>query len=221
MVEVRSPGGVRLLGVDGCRGGWLAADDHGGLRLCRDFAEVLAGEAPGTRVAVDMPLGLPDEPGSRECDRLARRLLGRRACSVFNPPARRHLGARNFSEVSGLSLQGFHLLAKIRELDGWITPELQESCAEAHPELAFLRLAGRPLPPKRSPEGREARLALVPEARAHLEARRWPRRLVAPDDILDAFALVRTARRMAEGTALVLPDPPPRDARGLRMEIRY
>ena len=39
------------------------------------------------------------------------------------------------------------------------------------------------------------------------------------DDILDAFALCWTARRLAAGDAIRLPELPPHDARGLRMEI--
>ena len=56
---------MTLLGVDGCRGGWLVADGGGGLALYGHFAEIPGGEA--TRMAVDMPIGLPDRigPGGR------------------------------------------------------------------------------------------------------------------------------------------------------------
>jgi predicted RNase H-like nuclease len=37
----------------------------------------------------------------------------------------------------------------------------------------------------------------------------------------DAFAALWTAERIFAGTATVLPDPPPVDAVGLRMEVWY
>ena len=39
------------------------------------------------------------------------------------------------------------------------------------------------------------------------------------DDLLDAVAAAWSAQRVAEGSAQRLPDTPPTDARGLRMEI--
>jgi predicted RNase H-like nuclease len=44
---------------------------------------------------------------------------------------------------------------------------------------------------------------------------------VADDDMLDAVAALWTATRLYEGTAETLPDEPPLDAAGLRMEIVY
>jgi predicted RNase H-like nuclease len=56
-------------------------------------------------------------------------------------------------------------------------------------------------------------LALGPILEAHATGG------VARDDILDAMAACWTAERIVSGEALCLPDDPPRDARGLRMEI--
>ena len=41
----------------------------------------------------------------------------------------------------------------------------------------------------------------------------------AHDDLLDAFATLWTAQRLLTGDAMIIPAHPPRDARGLRMEI--
>jgi predicted RNase H-like nuclease len=41
------------------------------------------------------------------------------------------------------------------------------------------------------------------------------------DDLLDALVLTRTAERHLRGNAVCLPEKPPRDARGLKMEIWY
>ena len=42
---------------------------------------------------------------------------------------------------------------------------------------------------------------------------------VGADDLLDACACAWSASRIAEGRAFAFPQNPPRDARGLRMEI--
>jgi predicted RNase H-like nuclease len=84
---VHASGALLIAGVDGCRAGWIVvlaqsdaqdAQQHQ-IRLCRSFAEVLCLEPAPAVIAVDMPIGLLGEPqpGGRECDRLARRLLGR------------------------------------------------------------------------------------------------------------------------------------------------
>ena len=121
----------------------MALEDS--LVLCATFAEVAQVTAACRRVAVDMPIGLPGPDQTRDCEREARRRLGPRRHSIFSTPARQYLHAQEFSQVRGMSLQSFHLLPKIRELDHWITPERQQRVMEAHPELCFLRLAGRPL----------------------------------------------------------------------------
>jgi predicted RNase H-like nuclease len=81
-----------VAGVDGCRAGWVVVllqrrskKYESEVRLCHNFAEVLALEPQPVVIAIDMPVGLLDTPqlGGRECDRRARKLLGRRASSIF------------------------------------------------------------------------------------------------------------------------------------------
>lgn len=206
------------------------------LRFCSCFAEILAlAERPAV-IAVDMPIGLPDSPtpGGRACDRAARRLLGRRGSSVFSPPVRAALAAENYRQAialngKGLSRQAFNLLPKLREVDGLVTPDLQDAVVEAHPELAFMALAGHPLRcGKKTPEGRAERERLLGAALGPLlpdfagERCRLGRPNLLIDDVLDACALALTARRILTDAALRLPGPElERDAGGLRMEIWY
>lgn len=207
------------------------------VRLAPDFGALLDLEPRPAVLALDMPIGLLDQPrpGGRDCDREARKILGRpRASSVFSPPARCVQDARSYAEVRGfgLTIESFHLMPKIRQVDRLMTPELQARVFEAHPELAFQRALGRPLRHnKKTAEGREERFkALETEAsgrfrrvRRQFEAlRREVRRTQAgDDDLLDAWVLASTAARIAGGLACVLPAQPPRDARGLRMEIWF
>jgi predicted RNase H-like nuclease len=178
-------------------------------------------------LAIDMPIGLPATGQSaRACDSAARRLLGPRRSSVFPTPARACLGAtsyrdaceRSFAAVGKqLSIQAFHLLPRVQEVDDAMTPDLQDRAVEAHPELAFARLAGHPLcHPKRSPAGRDERRDVLAAAGLRVPVSRLVG--AAPDDVLDAVVLTLVARAVVERRAERLGDRT-RDARGLRMEI--
>ncbi|MFN8611907.1 MAG: DUF429 domain-containing protein [Vulcanimicrobiota bacterium] len=200
-------------GVDGCRGGWLVAlGTPLRFELCSCWSEVAELTAACTRVAVDMPIGLPAAGQRRACDGLARRCLGPRRHSIFSAPAREYLHASRFCEVQGMSLQSFHLLPKVRQLDDWMTPQRQARVWEAHPELVFARLAGTPLShSKKTEAGRIQRLELL--GRPAL-SQAYKRSQVNLDDLIDACALLWCAGR---------PGPvwggPQRDERGLLMQI--
>jgi predicted RNase H-like nuclease len=223
----------RVAGVDGCRTGWVVATlgpTGLGLAVVPSIAPVLDEVADDAlaAVAIDMPVGLP-ATAPRACDAEARRLLGPRRSSVFPAPARAVLGARTFREAAersraatgrSLPVQAYNLVPKVAELDRAMRPDLQDRVVEAHPELAFTRLAGAPAAnAKRTPEGRAERLALLAAAGVG-DLTRVRALGAAPDDILDAAVLALTARRVAEGTAERLGDGEV-DARGLRMEVAY
>jgi len=231
-------------GVDGCRAGWVVVLAHPlahdaqahQVTICARFDEVLALLPTSTVSAVDIPIGLLAErqPGGRDCDRCARRLLGRLASSVFTPPSRPLLDATHYAQVRGhgLSIQAFNILPKIREVDRVMTPALQQRVYEAHPELAFQALAGQPLQDrKKIVAGREERLRVlehIPSPLFHGIRTAFGQVLpackrtdVAPDDILDAYVLMWTALRIWRAQAQHVPRSPQHDARGLRMEIWY
>lgn len=164
--------------------------------------------------AVDIPIGPRDDFAPRPCDTAARQLLGRQASSIFPAPPRALLHCRTQAEASalsratcgrGVSIQSFHLFAKIAEVDA-LRPL---PVFEAHPELAFLTRAGVTLPSKKTAEGYAARLALLsawsglPSRDA---ARQWRSR-VAPDDLLDAAVLAEVAWRHTRGEARCVGDP--------------
>jgi predicted RNase H-like nuclease len=216
---------ARMAGIDGCRAGWVVVTDRFA-DVVPTFADVIAALPDDTIIAVDIPIGLEARyaPGGRECDRLARRLLGRpRGSSVFPAPPRSGLGARDLPTAQArgwpATLQGLNILPKIEEVDAVMTPVLQARVFEAHPELGFSALnGGRPLlPNKRTRAGRDQRWELLEDAGITRPLR--PHRGEAEDDLIDACAELWIAGRLARGEAVRVPRDPPHDARGLRMEI--
>lgn len=225
----------RYAGVDGCRGGWVAlvveADGRPReLRFVERLADLLTPDL--ALAAVDMPTGFPDiaQKGGRDCERAARAALPGKTSSVFSAPSRKALGNRDYRTACakngngiGLSKQAFNLFPKMRELDALVRAKPRCRIVEAHPELAFARLAGTPvLAKKKTAEGRAARLALLAAAGLP-EIADWldllPRKLVAPDDSIDAAVLALTALRVARGQAECFPARPAKDRFGIPMAI--
>ncbi len=231
---------IWMAGVDGCQGGWLALmGKFVGEKFVQEKPVLLSRfekifrlpESPKI-IAVDIPIGLLDEPlsGGRECDRLARRLLGwPRASSIFTPPTRPALKAKDYHEAKllsgGLSKQAFYILPKIHEADEALGKIPEGVIFETHPELVFMRLAGKPLKTsKRMPLGQQERENLLTETGLFSSLRdnlsSFPRRLRL-DDLLDAYACLLTALRIHQGEAQCLPTQPPRDSRGRPMAIWF
>lgn len=229
-----------VAGVDGCPAGWIAVMWDGGIsltsRLCARFAEVVA--LPAQIIAVDMPIGLPERSG-RPPERAVRSKLGERQSSVFAVPSQKAIYCEDYAQACRVNLlhsdpprkvskQCFHLFPKMREIDALITPELQARIYESHPELAFWMMnAETPLAlPKKVKSapygpGLDLRRALLRQAGLPIDhlSLDYRRRDVGADDLLDASACAFVAWRILNGRSIRFPEDPPRNARGLRMEI--
>lgn len=87
---------IRYLGVDGCPYGWFSVGfnraGHYEVNAFPTFAGLLEHYANAQLILVDIPIGLPDGPGERQCDPEARALLNQNGGSlgsrVFRAPAR-------------------------------------------------------------------------------------------------------------------------------------
>jgi predicted RNase H-like nuclease len=147
---------TEVVGVDGARGGWVAATRAGVQGFAR-FADVVATH-PEAALFVDIPIGLAQ--GDRACDKAARRALGPRRASVFPPPSRAQLALADMAWRPGLGInrQTHALLPMIREVDAFAA---DRRVREAHPELAFLLASGRPLASKKTAEGRAQRARVL------------------------------------------------------------
>jgi predicted RNase H-like nuclease len=221
-----------IAGADGYRKQWIVVSEAEGdrmrIELLPDFETVIAVLCPEILV-IDVPIGLHDA-GRRACDVEARRLLGPRHNSVFTAPIRPMLIAESWEEAAAIrsavegkrcSRQLFGILPLIRSVDARMSPALQERIREGHPEVSFTFMSGTPMAHHKSrAAGRAERLELLRHEFTDLDQRiAGFGRPGAVTDILDACALLWTARRVRDGTCCVLPAEPEVDPRGLRAEI--
>jgi predicted RNase H-like nuclease len=220
---------ARYLGLDGFRHGWVAAwiDDQGnhGFDYSNGLSRLLA--IPHQRAMIDMPIGMKTS-GHRRCDISARELVG---AAVF-VGARRNLW--EFSDQAsanqhywehegpgmGVSCQLWNIRDKIKEVDDFITPRLQATVGEAHPELVFFRLNNDlRLERKKSEAGRGQRIRILVD-RGFVKIEKWLTQRygtgIGRDDLIDACACAIAAR---DSNAYFGGDEV--DSRGLRMEINY
>jgi predicted RNase H-like nuclease len=160
-------------GVDACRGGWLVAfvrPRRGEIpppRIIQEFADILESTEKPRIVAVDIPIGLPEqsEVRGRAPEREVRPLLGKLKSSVFRVPSRRTIEVGADNAISGnkerylhccaiarstsldkkaFGKQSFCLFRKIIQVDRVLRTEKHpnQRVFEVHPELAFWRLNG-------------------------------------------------------------------------------
>jgi predicted RNase H-like nuclease len=215
---------VPVLGVDGCRAWWVGALLRGttyDVLVAADIASLVESArraAPGIAVVgIDIPIGLPDET-SRAADALARKRLpvGRKS-SVFPTPSRAAVEQTTHPEASaanraavgvGLSVQAYHLVPKILDVDAYVRRAGSTTVLEVHPEVSFAEIdPSCVVASKTTPEGAAARRHAL--MRAGLDAPAYARgQGYAADDLLDACVVAWTASRYAAGTAYSLPDPP-------------
>jgi predicted RNase H-like nuclease len=227
----------RVAGIDGCRTGWLVVESSLNLkeqswRIAPNWNAI---GSDAQVIAVDMPIGISGS-GVRQCEVEARSILTPFASRVFKTLPR---GALRFAQkdwalanqwakdqnCGGISKQIWNIRPKMIEIDRAITPGMQKRIFEAHPELAFARLnGGRALVSKHSGAGLKLRKQMLVRA-GFVKLGEWLQNLrgsgAKADDLLDACALVLTARHILRGKAQMLPLRAERDPRGLRMAIAY
>lgn len=229
-----------IAGVDACVGGWLCltkdtVTNSLNSELYSSSADLIARTSASRFVMIDIPIGLSDG-ARRACDNGARKVLGMRACCVFDAPVRAALNAQTREEAStaarnagahGVGSMAWGIYPKVKSIDSLMTPKLQDRINEIHPEICFWAWNGKRVitESKKEKSGQAIRQQLIAEhfgANAYESVvKNHPRSKVADDDIADAFAALWTADRRYSGTAVTIPQVPIVDANGLRMEIWY
>jgi predicted RNase H-like nuclease len=216
---------VVVLGVDGCKGGWVGVlvrpngrtTLHTSTSIASLVEHIRQQEALGV-VAIDMPIGLPDRNG-REAEKLVRRELPGKTSSVFSTAPRTAYEAASYEDAcrasaaasdagTKMSRQAWALTPKIREVDVWVRSRPTVEVIEVHPELSFARMNGGPVTAgKKSALGaseRRALLATVGITVPHV----YEEQGFADDDLLDACAAAWSAIRFAHGLAESFPPQP-------------
>jgi predicted RNase H-like nuclease len=212
-----------LVGVDGCRGGWLAVSSDGDspivAQVHASFGQLVGRVGALAHFGVDIPMGLL-ERGARPCELEARQLLGRpRMSSVFPAPPRACLKAQTYEQaceicfrIEGkkMSRQAFGILPKIREVERYLRrhPQTRARVAEVHPEVSFATWSGGGVAhSKKTAAGKAERRALIEERWPHAvdQARNALRgRDYSLDDLYDAFAALWSAHRWLCGDGIFL-----------------
>lgn len=234
------------LGLDWAAKGWFGAANTDGRWTCDLYPTIWSAwrdHGTADRICIDIPIGLPDERGSRRrCDEQAKAFLGEHHSSVFYAPVRPAVyetqldDAKSINETSGYSIQNqaWSIVPRIREVDEFLDmqPGARDRIQEVHPEVCYQAFRGAPL--RYSPnttegiaERREILATIAPDLRSQLTdaTERFTTPRFAPmvsdaSHIQDAFVAALTARRNADGLA-TFPQAPPEDARGLPMQIVY
>ncbi|MDG5817019.1 DUF429 domain-containing protein [Chitinispirillales bacterium ANBcel5] len=234
---------VKFGGIDGCRGGWFIiffdSDRGWSCALYPNLESLWQEMKSASLLLIDIPIGLPEAAANgRECDHLARKILGGRSgSSLFPVPCREVLRCKNYTEANrvsrqlankGLSVQSWNIGPKIVQADTLLrkSKSARSVFRESHPELCFAKLSGKPLTYKKNtPSGIEERLAILKShdpsvlVAVNEALERYRRKVVRKDDILDAAVLALSAGE--KGRVLSIPEKVPKDRYGLRMEITY
>jgi predicted RNase H-like nuclease len=197
---------VRVAGIDGTKGGWVAVvlEDgaFGGDHLIRPVEATFAELADARVLAIDVPIGF----GPRRADAAARHFLTGASSAVFTTPTRELL-EMPFGPGLGVSAQAHALGARILHVTR--IAQSDSRLYEVHPEVSFCAMNDeRPLGyRKKSAGGVLERVELLRQQ--GIELTQIEESAAAPmDDVLDAAAAAWSAHRIGLGTACTLPDPP-------------
>ena len=188
------------------------------------FVDVVDQRPTYSIIALNAPIGGLDraQTGGRTCDREARALLGRRAAAVKSAPV-------NEDSPEGTRLLPDHIdaisktmLPRYQEVAREMAPYRQRTIYEANAELSFYQL-NDDIPMqwgKHSEKGIQERRTLLekklPGALRIIDAEVGG---ATPSHLLDAAAILWTARRIFAKAGVRIPIDPEWDEQGLRMEI--
>ena len=233
---------MEYIGIDGCKAGWfcIAIDEHRNW-TCDIFptiSELINHFDAITLALIDIPIGLPQK-NKRNCDIEARKKLTRtRSTSVFPIPSRNSIYASDYWHACELNLldlgvkvskQTWNISDKIREVDQFILQNhlVKSYLKEAHPELNFWgwNYKNSMKFNKKSKKGIKERYNLlkqnlnITEDIFNTSLKKFPRKSVLPDDIIDAMILALSALHHQEIQSI--PSVADFDSKGIKMEINF
>ena len=221
-----------VAGVTTCRGGWLVAGAklQGTIFSPEDpvridsFVDVIDMRPGYSVIALNAPVGGLDKAtvGGRSCDREARILLGRRASAVKSAPVA--VDSPEGTELLPDNIDAISrtLLPRYQEVAREMAPFRQRTVYEVNADLSFFQL-NDDVPmrwSKYSEKGMAERRTLV-EAKLPGSLRIIDSEVpgASLSHLLDAAAILWTARRIFAKAAIRIPSEPEWDEQGLRMEL--
>ncbi len=227
-----------IAGAVPCPGGWLVQPARLlGVTVIPEetfvvetLADVIDYRPTFATIALDVAVGLPEQPfgGYRSCDKEARAMLGwPRRVSVPPVPSREALYASSLNKAIAaepwLTPLGYRRFRWIREADEELQPYHQRRVFSASPELSFLLVNGE-APTRTSgywKDGPMERLNLLQERLPGLRsiATATPPAGASLRHVMNASALLWTARRISGRAINRLPVDPQWDEHGRRMEL--
>jgi len=239
----KSKNNPKIFGIDGCKGGWFLVTKTNGImdgKIFDTFNVLMDNVEKNSKIFIDIPIGLPDrQKPIRECDSIARKLLGRRHVTVFSPPCRLALSKKNYAEASlendeelnrKLTIQSWGICQKIKEVDDYIQNSKNKYIYifEVHPEICFLKMnKNQPvLEPKHRENGIKKRLQLLGKIEPEIEEfygrmlKTYKRKILAKDDILDATAAFLTGAKSPNNLGSI-PSYCSHDSLGIPMKIFF
>ena len=200
------------IGIDGCKSGWCCALYNKGeinINVFSSIEEFTRGINSKFKIWIDIPIGLGSKKNPRTIDQLLRSKLSSFKHSVFNCPTRKAVYANSYSEAKELnivetsksiSIQSWNITPKIKDLDTYLLSNKDhiEFFEESHPELCLSQLNnGLDLQfSKHKKNGIEERLKILKIHEPSIfeifnsTLKKYSRKLVSKDDILDSLALL-------------------------------
>lgn len=226
------------LGVDGCKGGWIAAVYKDGQLLLEKYPDIdtLVSKYPKfDEMLIDMVIGLPSKMSDVRPDVDARKIVSPRTSTVFAVPSRqavyeytqeKQIEANIRALGKSLPKQAMAIIPKMREVDGFLGAhtEYVNQIKESHPEVCFARLNGSVVMSKKSDrEGIAERISILKEYLPELNVESvtdFAHKLACnADDVVDAIVLMVTGNLNVQGSCEIIPENVQEDEMGLRMQM--
>lgn len=225
------------VGIDGCRGGWVAAAIcNGKLDIYKfDSLNEIIDELPFDVCLIDMVIGLQGNAEQVRPDGMACKILKGRASTIFPAPCRRAVYGETKEGRLQANVEVLHkkftsqtdaIIPKIREVDEFLQSNVQykNQLQESHPEVCFARLKGDVLlTSKHDAEGVRERSAVLadylPEVTEAWITETAGKMKCNADDITDSVCLAITANFLMQGKTESIPPEPMMDDTGLLMQM--
>ena len=218
----------RVIGIDGCRVGWIIAkvDDKKSLsfHIVKNLNDDYLKQSNLSCIGIDIPLQLT-HTGKRLAEIEARVLLKKRACTIFSPPTLNALRAKNYIDAcevnfkecgKRISKQSWNLFPKIIEAHKFLENNSISKLEvfEVHPELSFMAMNDMNLveASKKTETGKEIRIKLIqkffPNFSFESVRNKYKKNQVLDDDILDSISVLWSTQRIVDNIAQFVPKDP-------------